>query len=625
METLGSMDAVQSTRFATRHLLICALLPLVVVAVFWPATHNGFVNYDDPAYVLRNPWVQAGPTLQSLRWALTATSGANWHPLTWISHMVDCRLFGLQPCGHHLTSVVLHAINTLLGYLVLRKLTGSTWRSLCVAVLFGLHPLRAESVAWVAERKDVLSTFFWMATLWAYAMWVDGLATQRAHAEKFYRLAWLCFVLGLMSKPMLVTLPFVLLLLDYWPLRRLPLADWKTLFRLIGEKLPFFGSAFVVCGITFAVQHGARAVKDLELFPLSLRAGNAILAYSQYLGKFFSPLRLAIFYPHPGPALSWSAVLFSGLLLLSVTGIAVWQRRQRPWIVVGWLWYLGTLVPAICLVQVGAQAMADRYTYIPMFGFSIALVWTAHEIGLRWRIPIPVLAAAATGCAVACLALTQIQLGYWHDSETLFRHAVAVTKNNAVAHGNLAAALAENGTTQEAIGEWETALQIDPDSSLAHLGLGLILDSTGQADEAVKHLQQAVHLEPEWPKAAWGLANALDRHGRTTEAISAYRRALQLEPNSIEARRKLGSLFMKLHRYPEALQEFQDWCTLQPDSADAWNNIGGVLLTQRRFDEARPYFEQALRLQPHHPEAQRNLEVLQRAREVDSATRPERL
>ncbi len=591
--------------------VICVALPFLVLGVFWPATRNGFVNYDDPTYVLNNPWVRMGPTPASVRWAFQAGTAANWHPVTWISHMIDCRLYGLQPWGHHLTSILLHATNTVLVYLTLRKLTGATWRSLCVALLFGVHPLRVESVAWVAERKDVLSTFFWLATIWAYAMWVEVEAAGLQGARRYRFLAFLCLGLGLMSKPMLVTLPCVLLLLDYWPLRRFQRGvGVRNLFL---EKLPFFGLAIAACVVTWVVQREAGAFRGAESFPLSVRIGNAVLSCSEYLANFFLPIHLAIFYPHPGWALPWQAVFLSALLLSGITGIALWQWRKQPWLIVGWLWYLGTLVPVIGLVQVGTQAMADRYTYVPMLGFVIALVWSAHELAQRWRIPAPVLVLGMTTAVGACVVLTRIQIAYWQDSETLFRHALAVTTHNAVAHGNLAAALVEKGKKEEAIGELDVALQIDPDSSVSQLSLGNLLDSVGRTGEAVPHLLAATHLEPDWPQAAFSLAGALDRQGRTEESIAAYQRTLELKPDFIDARLKLGMIYVGLHRYDEALNQFQELLRLRPGSADACINVGGVLFAQRRLNEALPYYEKALQLEPGRADASRNLEALKAA------------
>jgi hypothetical protein len=455
--------------------LVCLGLALAVLVVFLPATRHEFVNYDDLEYVTQNGHVQAGLMWESVAWALSSTQASNWHPLTWLSHMLDCQLYGLKAGGHHLTNLLLHAVNTLLLFLVLRQMTGATWRSAFVAALFGLHPLHVESVAWVAERKDVSSTLFWMLTLWTYALYVargegggargeGGASNLRSaqHATQItrpssgltqsatlhYSLALVCFALGLMAKPMLVTLPFVLLLLDYWPLGRLQRstsnAQLPMIRRLIYEKLPFFALALASSLVTFVVQRKGGAVSSLTTLSVGARIANAAVSYARYLGKTFWPDNLSVLYPHPGHWLVWQ-VAGAGLLLAGGTAGALALRRRRPYLPVGWLWYVGTLVPVIGLVQVGIQSMADRYMYVPAIGVFIMLAWGLWDLTAGWR---GQRVALATGGAVAlacCGAVTRSQVGYWTNSETLFRRAVQVTKKNYLAYNNLGYYLSGQG------------------------------------------------------------------------------------------------------------------------------------------------------------------------------------
>ena len=498
--------------------LICILLFLLVVWAFFPSLRNGFVDYDDDVYVTANTHVQSGLTLAGMVWSLGSTAGGNyWHPLTWLSHMLDCQIFGLRPWGHHLTSVLFHSANTVLLFVVLRRMTKATWRSLLVAALFGLHPLRVESVAWVAERKDVLSAFFGLLAIIFYVRYAEG---RRQEAEGrmpqpatrnpqlaaspspsairhppsaiFCLLSLGFFTLGLMSKPMLVTLPFVLLLLDYWPLRRLqrltpaqpsPLPPQpSTVWRLLVEKLPFFVFAAGTSVAASWVQKGA-GVTAVGL-PLGARAGNALVAYSRYLGKLIWPVKLAVLYPHP---IYWPAetVALAVLLLLAVTVFVLALGRRHPYLRVGWFWFVGTLVPVIGLVQAGAQSMADRYTYLPMIGLLVMLVWGAHELTRQWRYRVIAWAGAAVAMTVCCLALTRQQIGYWKDTETLFRHALAVTRDNAIAHLKLGTTLSDQGRFEEAISELHEAIRLKPDDSDSHNNLGAALGRQGRLDEAI--------------------------------------------------------------------------------------------------------------------------------------------
>jgi hypothetical protein len=449
-----------------RSLVIGLGLLAAIGVVYWPVRHFEFINFDDDVYVWANPEVQNGLTLRGLAWAFTTGHAGNWHPLTWLSHMLDCQLFGVNAGAHHLVNVLFHAANTLLLFGVLKRMTGARWRSALVAALFALHPLHVESVAWVAERKDVLSTCFWLLTLWAYVRYVQkpeihySTAALRPLTSWNYWLALVFFVCGLMSKPMVVTLPLVLLLLDYWPLNRvagckLPAAssdpERSTLLALVWEKVPFLALAGVSCGLTLWVQQRGGAVASVESLPLGLRTGNAVVAYVRYLGHAFWPGGLAVFYPYQ--AWSLPTVVGAGVLLAGVTGVVVWRGRSERHLLVGWLWYLATLIPVIGLVQVGGQSLADRYTYVPLIGMFVLVAWGMPRSLTQPRLGKLAMIAAASAVLCACAVLSWVQVHHWRDSETLFRYALKVTTGSAQAHNNLGVALAAQGKLAEAVAE----------------------------------------------------------------------------------------------------------------------------------------------------------------------------
>jgi len=532
--------------------LICLLLILTTLVVFWQGVENDFTNFDDNQYVTENQQVQAGLTWKNLIWAFTTTHSVNWHPLTWLSHMLDCQLYGLNPAGHHLTNVLLHSASTVLLFLVLQWMTGARWRSAFVAALFALHPLHVESVAWVAERKDVLSTFFWMLTLWAYAWYVYRPTIIR------YLLTLLCLVLSILAKPMAVTLPFVLLLLDYWPLNRLVLnqqADDKDALvdkeslspdsgrwfasKVVVEKLPFFFIAAAAGILTLFIQHSSGAAKSLVQYPFTDRITNALVSYVSYIGKMIWPQNLAAFYPHPGQSLTmWQAAL-AGLLLVIVSVVVIRAGRRYPYLPVGWFWYVGTLVPVIGLIQSGDQGMADRYTYIPLIGLFIIITWGVSEFGKNWRHRRIVLALTASTLLLALSICTLLQIRHWKNDITLFTHAINVTEDNFVAHNNLGAALARQGKLKDAVPHFIEALRISPDYERAHFNLGLARDKQGAVDEAFVHFSEALRVKPDYPEAHNGLGVALARQGRLEEAIAHFRAALQLQPDNGMARANL--------------------------------------------------------------------------------------
>ena len=631
---------------------LCVLLGVLVLWTFLPALRNDFVWYDDGVYVTENRHVQQGLTWETFRWAFHSTEGGNYlHPLTWLSHILDCQLFGLKPWGHHLTSVLLHTANAVLVFLVFRRLTGATWRSLCLAALFGLHPLRVESVAWVAERKDVLSTFFGLLALLSYAHYAQGRSKAEGRGTRGegpdsgaiagglaldsrllsgaksrfigrrltldYGLTLFFFACGLMSKPMVVTLPFVLLLLDYWPLQRIGRAaihDSRfTIWRLVREKVPFFILAAVASVAAFIVQkHGGAMMVGL---PFVARLENALVSYCRYLGRLFWPVKLAVFYPHPG---HWptTVVLLSGFLLAGISVLVIALRRQRPYLLIGWFWFLGTLVPVIGLVQVGDQAMADRYSYVPFIGLFVILIWSALELTRHWRYQAASLSAAATAVVILCMALTRQQIGYWKDSEALFRHAITVTENNHVAHFNLGVVLGKQGRLDEAISQFQAALRSQPGYIDAHNNLGIVLARTGRLDEAVNQYREALRLKPDFFEARCNLGIALGRKGQLDEAISQFQEALKLAPHSADIRVNLGTALYQNGRLDEAISEFKEASRLDPDSAEAHNNLGVLLVRQGRFDEAIGQFQQALRLKSDYGEAYSNLAAAQRMKDA---------
>jgi tetratricopeptide (TPR) repeat protein len=546
--------------------LLGALLFLVVAGLFLPALGHGFITYDDPKYVTENAHVTGGLTWANVRWAFQNTEASNWHPLTWLSHMADCQLFGLHPWGHHLTNVLLHAINAVLLFVVLRRMTGAVWRSLFVAMLFGLHPLHVESVAWVSERKDVLSTAFWMLVLWAYACRVE-LAGARGHrASIFQGLALLFFALGLMCKPMLVTLPCVLLLLDYWPLKRWERSSVAARWALLAEKIPFFVLSAAASAVTLFAQGNGGTVQSTEDFPWPVRLANALIAYCRYLGKCIVPARLAVFYPYFAEQPPLWQTLLAGLLLAGITAVAVALRRRRPYLLVGWWWFVGTLVPVIGLVQIGGQSMADRYSYVPLIGVFIMAAWAAGDATASWPHRRRVRGLAAGAVLAGCAALTWRQLSFWKDGTSLFRHALAVTENNWVAHANLSASLAKS-SAPEASAEFQETLRIIAAFAETHNKKGAELARTpGRLAEAIKEFRTAVRIMPVLAGPHFNLGTALANvPGGRPEAIEEFRTTVRLEPDFAEAHYSLGALLVGTPGgLPEAIEELQTAVRLKP-------------------------------------------------------------
>jgi protein O-mannosyl-transferase len=592
-------------------LLIYLALFLATFAVYAQVRHFDFVNYDDPDYTTGNVHVRQGLTAQGLTWALTSRAAANWFPVTWVSHMIDAQFFGLESGWDHLHNVLLHALATILLCMFLERATGSRWRSAVVAFIFALHPLHVESVAWVAERKDVLSACFWFLTLWAYVRY-----TERPGWGRYLVVAsGLC--LGLMAKPMVVTLPFVLLLLDYWPLARLRHLGRKAIW----EKLPLLGLAAAAAAITYLVQRHAGAVKSL---PLATRLANATLSYAIYIAKTFWPTKLAVFYPYP-QSFDFLQLLAAGLLLAVVTAGVIVLRRRAPYLLTGWGWFAITLLPVIGLVQVGGQARADRYMYIPMVGLLIMLVWGAAKILESSRAKVLAIPLAAAAC-LACAAVAWMQIGYWRNSETLFRHALEVTEDSSVAFHNLGSYLmVSQGRLSEAFPYLEAAVVINPDSAPAHTDLGSVLARTGHLPEAIAQFDEAILLAPDAPIPHNDLGSALTEAGRLPEAIAEFQKALRLDPEFDEARRNLvaaqsgssaethvsrGIALLKDGDSSGAIAEFESALRIDPNDADTENNLGVALSSfPARQREAISHYEAAVRLRPDFADAQLNLGV----------------
>ena len=553
--------------FSGRALWISLSLIAASVFIYAPAATHDFVTWDDPAYVSENPHVAAGLTWEGVRWAFTTGYEGNWHPLTWLSYMLDTQFFGLSAGPHLLANLVLHILNTLLLFGLLHKMTGALGRSAFVAALFAVHPLHVESVAWVSERKDVLSTLFLLATLWAYVDYT------RQPGRIRYLTVLLTFALGLMAKPMLVTLPFVVLLLDYWPLRRV--AQRRSVLQLVREKLPLLALAAVSSAVTFLVQQRAGALTLLTKAPLESRVANALVSYAAYIGKMLWPVRLSAFYPlrfwPPGVALG------SGLALAAVSIAVIWKARRYPYLPVGWLWYLGTLVPVIGLVQVGSQSMADRYTYIPLIGLFLIMAWGIPDSIPRRRFREIMLPAAAGVAILGCAIGARAQVESWKDGMTLWTHVLEVNPDSDIAHNALGDELAKRGRTQEAMAQYFEALRINPDNAEAHNGLGMGLASEGKTDEAILQFSEVLRHHPDDTDTHNNLGVALVKEGRTNDAILQFSEVLRLNPDDPDAHNNLGTLLASQGRLGEAVTHFSAAVRLKPDFAIARENLKRAL------------------------------------------------
>ena len=611
----------------------------MTLIVYGRMIDHGFISFDDDDYITANPVVRRGLTVDGLVWAFASPHVYNWHPLTWLSHMADVQLFGLNAGGHHLVGLLLHTLNALILFLLLRKMTGALWQSGVVAALFALHPLHVESVAWAAERKDLLSTLFWLLTLGLYLRYVKHPGIRRTW------LVCLCYAAGLMAKQMAVTLPFVLLLLDYWPLRRLSLIPaapvggnperkagsvvqpqkqgerrprttggeniipplWSRISPLIWEKLPLFVLAAGASVLIYLIQTQTGIVKSTVEFPFPARLGNALVAYVAYLFKTVCPLHLAIFYPHPGTTLPLWQAAGAALLLAAITVSVL--RSTKPYLVVGWLWYLGTLVPVIGLVQVGIQGMADRYTYVPLIGIFIMAAWGIADLVAGWRSRKTVLVFAAAGGLAALTILTWLQVGTWRNNITLYSHAVEVTAGNYWAEYNLGLALMAEERDDEALPHFQEAVHLQPGYADAYLNIGVIQAKRGRLDDASANFGRVLELKPAHREALLNLSMALIRQGRVDEAAARLGELRRLRPDDPEAWFLTGVLRGKGENPSAAESAYREAIRLRPDFAEAHNNLGILLARQGQLDAAIAHFREALRISPDNREAKRNLDA----------------
>jgi protein O-mannosyl-transferase len=633
--------------------LMAALLVLVTLALYWPATGFDFINYDDPTFVTANAHVQGGLNWEGVKWAFGLNGGDYWHPLTWVSLMLDASLFGQRAGGFHFTNVAFHAVNGVLLFLLLRMLTGTLWRSLVVAALFALHPLRVESVAWVTERKDVLSGCFGLLALICYVRYADKVVVSNQsprvsatnngprtrehrilitdHRLHFYLLSLGFFACGLMSKAMLVTWPFVMLLLDYWPLGRMQHAERRIqqveasdthhaprttphvsrftfhLIPMLVEKIPFFVLSGISCVLTYWTEAG-KPTPGLEASPALLRLENALVAYLCYLGKTFWPVNLAVPYVNPGHW-SWLEVGGSVLVLIGVCLAAFWLSPRWPCLFVGWCWFWGTLIPVIGLTNGWGSFMADRFTYLPSIGVLMLTVWGLGELARGWRYRVVAGSVAGGAAILCCLALTRQQLGHWQDSEALFRHTLQVTKDNVVAHNDLGNAFLKKGQLDEAIRQYREALHLKANYAEAYYNLGVAFDQTAQTDEAIRQYQEAIRLKPEYADARNNLGIIFYRQGRTDEAIRQFQEAVRLKPDHAQIQNNLARALDINAQTNKSASQRQEDPGQKPNDAEAHYRLGVAFYQQGRTSEAIGQFQEALRLKPDYADARKNLIV----------------
>ncbi len=590
--------------------LVYVLLAVLVVAVFARVVGFGFVNYDDDLYVVGNEHVRGGLTLDGIRWALTAVTDGTWQPLVWLSYMLDAQVGLAGAAAYHLTSVLLHLLNVLLLFHVFRRMTGATGRAWFVAALFAVHPLHVEAVAWVASRKDVLSTLFWLLAMLAYVRFVEKPGAAR------YGFVVLAFALGLMAKPMVVTLPLVLLLMDYWPLGRWgragAFATSAPVRRLLWEKAPLLALAVLAGIMAVHAQHEGGTLAELDVVPLWPRVANALASYVGYLGKMFWPARLAAFYPHPGATLPVLRVAASAAGLAVLTALAFRLARPRAYLVAGWLWYIVTLLPVIGIVQFGSHAMADRFTYVPLIGPFLIVTWGVPDLVAKLRpgaSPASVLAAPSAAVVLALALLSWRQAGYWRDGIALFEHALESTPSNYVAHTNLGIALAAAGRTDEAIRHYQAAIALNPRDRRGYNNLGEALSRERRYAEAEASLREALRIDPGYAHAHLNLGNAFAAQGKTELAVDEYREAIRLDDRDPVSRVMLGRALKSLGRRQEAEKAFREAIRVSPGYAPARLELGALLADLGKPAEATAELREAVRIDPRLPQARNNLAV----------------
>jgi FOG: TPR repeat len=567
---------------ATQHkilipVLICLALVILTVVTFWSLKYCGFINLDDNLYVYENVYVQSGLNWNSIVQAFSselAKISGHWHPLTWLSLMLDYQIFGLNPSGYHLINLLFHVMNTLLLFIILRRMTKTLWPSAFVAALFAIHPLHVESVAWIAERKDVLSTFFWMLTMGAYSYYVEHPGFRR------YFFVLLFFALGLMAKSMLVTLPFVLLLLDYWPLRRFqeikpadPEYKWSLIYPLLWEKVPLFVLAILSSIVTYVAAQKGGAVSSIEAIPLGVRIGNAFVSYIAYIGKMIWPSNLAVFYPYPKFLVPWQ-VLGSVFLLIAITLVVIWRAKKFPYLATGWLWYAGTLVPVIGILQAGPQAMADRYTYIPLIGLFIMVAWGVPELLKKWNHRKEILLASSALSILCFSIITWTQVGYWQNNITLFDHTLKVTYNNWLAYYNRGVAYNGLGNYRQTIEDLNRAIKIKPGFADAYSNRGVAYAGFGNYRQAIEDFNGAIKIKPGYADAYYNRGHAYADLGNYKQAIEDYNRAIEIKPGYAEAYNNRGAAYNVLSNYRQAIEDYGRAIEIKPGWADAYINRG---------------------------------------------------
>jgi tetratricopeptide (TPR) repeat protein len=600
------MTTEQSThvpaRFRWTSGLLTVLLVVATVVAYWRVCGNDFISYDDPIYVVDNPEVKKGLTADSITWSFTSTYAGYWQPLTWLSFQLDQQIFGPAPWGYHFTNLLLHVANTVLLFWAFLWMTGAVWPSFVVAAFFALHPLHVESVAWVTERKDVLSTLFWMLTLLAYVKYARRPGLAR------YLLVLSMFVLGLMAKPMLVTLPCVLLLLDYWPLARFSSGPGpaetevdrpgvgRSLGRLVAEKLPFFAISAILSVTAFRAQHASGGVMSLEGVALPLRMTNALAAYAAYMGTMVWPSRLALYYPYPRGGIGWWQVGAAVVLLGSITVVAVLQARRRPYLLVGWLWFLGTLVPVSGLVQIGGQARADRFTYVPLVGLFIMLAWGIEDLGQRISVTRPI-RIALSAILIGCLLLTWRQVGYWRNSETIWLHSAEVIKDHYIAELSLSVIYEKQGNVKEGLEHSIKAVRIRPDPA-AHVHISNLFLQQGHLEEAKKHCLEALRLQPDSADAYTNLGIIYSMEGKAAPARAAYSKALEIDPRHAGAHWNLGQNLLLENNYKEAVLHFEQVLQTDPGFDKAYDGLGDASFYQGQIARAVTHYSRAVTLAP---------------------------
>ncbi len=624
--------------------LVFLVLTILVLLLYWQTTGFQFINLDDNTYIYENPIVSGGLNKDSFLWAFTTFNSANWHPLTWLSHLLDVKFFGLNAGAHHGTNVIFHLINSALAFLVFHKMTGTFWKSAVIAALFAVHPAHVESVAWIAERKDVLSTMFWLLTMLAYFRYAKDASKAGFPTSVSYWLIVLLFALGLMAKPMLVTLPFVLLLCDFWALERLK--KLKDLPPLIVEKLPLFALSAISCVVTIFAQRSGGAVQTLDRFPLDMRIWNSIVAYVKYIAMLFYPVNLSLWYPYD-KNLSIFEIAGAAAILIGITAFCISQRSERKYLLMGWLWFLGTLVPVIGIVQVGAQPLADRYTYVPYFGLFIMLVWSAGELVAKLKLNKYAVAVLAAIIILILSVLSFRQISHWKNDESIYVHALSVTTGNYLVMQNYCSALmlaerldeaekqcrdsiavnaayvnAQNtlgvillkrGNFSEAAEHFERSIELDPGFAHIYINLSVAQSLANKPEEAEQNLQKAASLmlfeaAPEmWIGAMNDLAIAYAKQNNYEKAAENYGRLLMRAPGKTDARANYAVALFTLEKYKEAQTQIEEAIRQDPKLAESYNLLGLVLLRQNKREEAAKHFENALKLKPDYAEAKLNL------------------